>query len=236
MSIKAVLFDLDGTLLPMDQEVFTKAYFKGLCYKLAPMGYESESLIKAIWNGTYAMIKNDGSVLNEECFWREFANIYGEEVRKDEQHFDAFYRNEFQNVKDVCGSEPRVKELISSLKERGVRLALATNPIFPAVATESRVKWCGLAPEDFELITTYENIGFCKPNPEYYREIASRMGLLPEECIMVGNDVGDDMVAKSIGMQVFLLTDCLINKKDEDISAIPQGGFDSLMDYLEKAI
>ncbi len=236
MSIKAVLFDLDGTLLPMDQEVFTKAYFKGLCKKLSPYGYETESLIKAIWNGTYAMIKNDGSISNEDCFWQEFSKIYGRDVRKDEPHFEDFYRNEFQNVKGVCGCNPKAKELIGRLKNKGIRIALATNPIFPSSATESRIAWSGLDVSDFELITTYENIGFCKPNPEYYKEIISRMELLPEECIMVGNDVGDDMVAYGIGMQVFLLTDCLINKNNEDISAFPQGDFDALSEYIEKLL
>ena len=236
MSIKAVLFDLDGTLLPMDQEVFTKAYFKGLCKKLAPYGYEPESLIKAIWNGTYAMIGNDGSISNEDCFWQEFAKLYGRDVRKDEPHFDAFYRNEFQNVKEVCGCNPKAKELIDRLKSKGIRIALATNPIFPLIATESRIAWSGLDVSDFELITTYDNIGFCKPNPKYYKEIINRMELLPEECIMVGNDVGDDMVAQSIGMQVFLLTDCMINKNDADIADFSQGDFDALSEYIEKLI
>ena len=78
MSIKAVLFDLDGTLLPMDQEVFIKAYFKGLSGKLIPLGYAPEQLIDTIWKGTAAMIKNDGSKLNEELFWEVFAGVYGE--------------------------------------------------------------------------------------------------------------------------------------------------------------
>ena len=115
----------------------------------------------------------------------------------------------------------------------GLRVALATNPIFPAVATESRIRWAGLEPEDFELYTTYENIGYCKPNPDYYREIAKRLGVQPEECLMVGNDVTEDMVAQSIGMQVFLLTDCLINKERKDISLYPRGSFLQLLDHIE---
>ena len=50
---------------------------------------------------------------------------------------------------------------------------------------------------------------------------------------MVGNDVGDDMVAQKVGMKVFLLTDCLINKSEEDISKYPNGSFDELMNYIE---
>ena len=210
MAIKAVLFDLDGTLLPMDQEVFIKAYFGGIAAKLAPRGYDPKALIGAIWQGTEDMIKNDGSVTNEEAFWRRFSAIMGENSRKDEPIFEAFYKNEFQAVKNVCGFSEESKIIVDSLKERGIRRILATNPIFPGIATESRVRWAGLEPEDFELITTYENIGFCKPNPKYYEDILARQGLAPDECVMVGNDVGDDMVAEKLGMKVFLLTNDLI--------------------------
>ncbi len=88
-------------------------------------------------------------------------------------------------------------------------------------------------PEDFEFITTYENISFCKPNPDYYREILKRAGLNAGNCLMVGNDVGEDMVAADLGMKVFLLTDCLINKSGTDIEQYPHGGFDDLMEYLK---
>ncbi len=236
MSIKAVLFDLDGTLLPMDQEIFTKAYFKGLATHLAPYGYAPKALIDAIWKGTAAMIKNDGSKSNESAFWDAFAEIFGEQVRADEPHFDKFYRTSFNAVKEICGNSPKVIEIINMLKEKGVTLVLATNPIFPKIATESRIAWAGLAPTDFALYTTYENIGFCKPNPEYFLEITRRIGVAPQECIMVGNDVGDDMIAKSVGMGVFLLTDNLINKSGADISEYPQGDFDALLKFISKSL
>ena len=115
-------------------------------------------------------------------------------------------------------------------------MALATNPIFPAIATNERIRWAGLSTDDFELITTYENIGFCKPNPEYYSEVAERIGVAPEECIMVGNDVDDDMPASKLGMKVFLLTDCLINKSGEDLAKYPHGDFDALFDFINELI
>ena len=119
-------------------------------------------------------------------------------------------------------------EIVRSLKAAGVRVALATNPVFPAIATESRIRWAGLEPEEFELYTTYENIGFCKPNLDYYREILRRMELNAADCLMVGNDVDEDMVAGQLGMEVFLLTDHLINKSGTDINAFPHGSFDDL--------
>lgn len=123
---------------------------------------------------------------------------------------------------------------MAQIKALGCRVALATNPIFPNVATESRIRWAGLEPEDFTLYTTYENTGHCKPNPAYYSEIASRLSVEPENCLMVGNDAQEDTAAALAGMKVFLLTDCLINKDGGDISAYPQGNFEQLLDYVKK--
>jgi HAD superfamily hydrolase (TIGR01549 family) len=232
--IKTVLFDLDGTLLPMDQDVFIKAYFGGLARKLAPYGYETDALIKAIWQGTAMMVKNDGSVLNEVRFWDAFSEIYGEKAREDEKILANFYENEFDLVQNSCGYDKRAREVVDFLKEKGIKTVLATNPIFPPIATEKRVKWAGLDKSDFSFVTNYSNSHYCKPNPNYYKEIFEKLDLDPTECLMVGNDVGEDMVAKTLGASVFLLTPCLINKKNEDISAYPNGDFDDLISYLKR--
>lgn len=230
--ITTVFFDLDGTLLPMEQEAFVKAYLGRMAKKMAPHGYDPEKLTKTIWKGTGAMVMNDGTVLNETVFWNVFDAYFGENSRKDEPLFEEFYRNEFQEVRHNCGFDPRAKDAIREIKAMGLRTVLATNPLFPAIATRSRVRWAGLQPEDFELITTYENSSFCKPNPDYYREILGKLNLQPEECLMVGNDVAEDMVARKLGMQVFLLTDCVINRHGEDIGQFPNGSFPELLSYI----
>ncbi|MBQ8332713.1 MAG: HAD family hydrolase, partial [Clostridia bacterium] len=92
---KAVFFDLDGTLLPMDYDLFIKYYFGALAKKLAPYGYEPDALIQAVWSGTKAMQLNDGGAANETRFWDRFAEILGEDVREQEKNLEDFYRNEF---------------------------------------------------------------------------------------------------------------------------------------------
>lgn len=237
MKKTTILFDLDGTLLPMDNDEFTKGYFKLLVKKLAPHGYEPQKLIDGIWSGTAAMVKNDGTKSNEQAFWETFSEVFGEKALADKPLFDEFYEREFQSAKAICGFNPKAAVAVHTIKEMGYRIALATNPIFPSTATESRISWAGFEPNDFELYTTYENIGYCKPNPEYYREIARRLGVSPEQCLMVGNDVTEDMeAAQKAGMSVFLLTDCLINKERKDISAYPRGSFEQLMDFANKLL
>ena len=233
--IKNILFDLDGTLLPMDQDIFVEAYMRSLSAHMLPYGYDPNALVKSIWGGTAAMVKNDGSMSNEAVFWNFFAGIFGEEAKNDEPKFEEYYRTGFSAVKKACGFLPQAKTTIERLKKEGFCLILATNPIFPPIATNQRVEWAGLSVEDFELITTYDNSRFCKPNLQYYREIFEKLDLNPEECLMVGNDVGEDMIAKSLGCKVFLMTDCLINKANEDFSFYPQGDFEALLQYITRS-
>lgn len=231
--IKNILFDLDGTLLPMDQDKFANGYFSRLVKKLAPLGYEPQKTVDGVWAGTAAMVKNDGGITNEKAFWLKFEELFGKDALCDKPVFDEFYRKEFNYVKSDCGFNPAAAKTVKELKEKGFKLILATNPIFPAVATESRIKWAGLDKGDFELYTTYENSHYCKPNPAYYGEILENLSLEPSECLMVGNDVIEDGAAQKLGIKVFLLTDCLINKKGIDINAYPHGSFKELSEYIK---
>ena len=234
MSVKVVLFDLDGTLLPMDQDKFIKTYFGMLVRSIAPHGYDAELLSDTIWKGTVDMVKNNGEKTNECRFWDRFVSVFGEKALEDMRLFEEFYENEFDKVSASCGFDPMAAVAVRQIKEMGYRVALATQPAFPAAATERRIKWTGLSKDDFELVTTYENSRVCKPNLDYYRDIVNALGVYPEECLMVGNDVSDDMVTERLGMKVFLLTACLINKNGEDIEKYPHGDFSDLVEFVKK--
>ena len=190
--LKAIMFDLDGTLLPMDQDKFVKLYFGGLGKKLEPFGYDPKEVANAVMHGVSSMIKNDGSATNEVVFWNKFSELLGDGVRKYTEVFEDYYRNEFQKVKDTCGFSKQAKEAIIKAIEKGLLVVLATSPMFPKFATESRIRWAGLEPEDFEFYTTYENSRHTKPNLAYYTDICDELGVRPEDCLMVGNDVDDD--------------------------------------------
>ena len=233
MQIKTVFFDLDGTLLPMDQDVFLKTYFGLLTQNLARHGYAPEKLTKAVWGGTKAMIMNDGRATNEQVFWEYFLALFGERAREDVALFEAFYANEFDRARTSCGFSEKAAEVIAKVKQKGLRAVLATNPLFPAVATHARIGWAGLEKDDFDHITTYENSSFCKPNPMYFQEILDKLGLRAQECVMVGNDTSDDLAAEKLGMPVFILTDCLINEKQVDIAKYPHGSFEELIAWIE---
>ena len=233
MQLTTVLFDLDGTLLPMDQDEFIKDYFVRIAHTMAGHGYDPKAFLEALHCGVRAVMENDGSKTNEEIFWEAAVAKFGEKILLDKPLVDRFYETDFAQCKGVCGVDPSAAALVHKLREKGFRVVLATNPVFPALATHRRIRWAGLEPEDFELITTYENASFCKPSLNYYRQILEKLQLQPEDCLMVGNDVGDDMAAAGLGMKVFLLTDCLINRKNEDISRYPYGGFGGLDAFID---
>lgn len=231
--IKYIFFDLDGTMLPMNQDEFIKVYFTELSKRFSPvLGIEPETLIKSVWKATGAMIKNDGKEPNINVFWKVFAKLCGARVLEYLKDFDNFYTNEFNECKSVCKYNPNIPETIKVLKSKGYRLVAATNPLFPAVATNNRLTWAGVSKDDFELVTTYENASSCKPNPAYFKEIMDKLGAEPEQCMMIGNDVDEDILSSgSVGISSYLVTDCLINKEDKDISKFQSGTLRDLLTF-----
>lgn len=230
--LDAILFDLDGTLLPMDNDVFTEGYIKLLAKAVSPLGYEQKSMSYAMWKGVAAMLKNDGRCRNCERFWDSFEETLGIDCRAHIPYFDEFYTKEFHRAIEFTQPTAKARIAVELAKKKADRVVLATNPLFPRVAVVARLSWAGLRPEDFDLITDYENFGTCKPNPAYYREITDTLGIAPDRCLMIGNNAQEDVVAaQAVGMSTFLLDDCLI--PFDPIPQTPQGNFDELIAYLE---
>ncbi len=115
-------------------------------------------------------------------------------------------------------------------------MAVATNPIFPEIALKKRILWAGLDPGDFALVTTYENSHFCKPNPDYYREILEKLDADPAETVMIGNDTAEDLAAQKAGIRTFIITDCLIDKKGVPLDSVPHGDWNAAYVWIAEAI
>ncbi|QWB99548.1 HAD family hydrolase [Mycoplasmatota bacterium] len=220
--IKNYLFDLDGTLLPLNEEEFIEKYMTLIGKKFYELGLDSKEMVRRLWQGTKAMVENNGLRLNEDVFWEIF---YTESNKQDDlkTKLEDFYRNEFNHVFDATSPNDYSKKIIEHLKEKGCNIFLLTNPIFPKVATMRRIKWAGLSPDDFTHITTYENSSYSKPNTKYYQDIIDKFNLKTSETIMVGNDVHEDMVASELGIKTFLVTDCIKNSNNLDYSRFQQG-------------
>lgn len=231
MNRNVILFDLDGTLLPMDLNVFEQAYFAGLCAEMKEL--RPEDIVKSVWDGTKAMFANDGRKSNREVFAEVFTKASNFDFYENEERILKFYQTTFQECEKVCFITDTSKKIIRVLKEKGYRVAVATNPIFPKVATYSRLRWLGLIPEDFELVTTYEECHYAKPNPAYFTEVCERLQIKPEDCVMIGNDVVEDGCAVKLGIEVMLVTDYLITH-GKSADGFWQGTLDDVLKWAEE--
>ncbi len=231
MSYQAILFDMDGTLLPMDNDEFTRTYFGLLIKAVSCHGYTKDTLIPSMWKGVEAMVKNDGTETNESRFWKVFEEIFGSEVYSHIPTFDRFYHTDFHKVKAVTQPTELSKKIVELAHKRAEKVVVATNPLFPACAIDARLSWVDLYPEDFDLVTAYENSHFCKPNPKYYLEICDQLGLDPKKCLMVGNNTRQDIWAAGMaGMDTYLVTDCLI--VEGEMPDCKKGSLSELYEYL----
>lgn len=230
--MKAVLFDLDGTLLPMDMQVFLKAYMEALARKGAALGYNPTELVQVVLAGVEAMVQNDGTMTNEERFWQLFLARCGGERARHVQFFEEFYSREFCELRQHFAPTPLARQAVQIVKEKGYAAVLATNPLFPRMATLERLAWAGLDAADFILITTFEDCRFTKPNLGYYGQILDALGAAPQDCLMVGNDVVEDLAAVQLGMESFLVTDDLVNPQGVDYTLYRHGTRNDLIAYL----
>lgn len=230
--LNTILFDLDGTLAPFQQDEFVRVYFGLLVRRLVPMGYDGEKLVRALWKGVDAMIGNSGAVTNRQVFWECFTQEMGMQALALETILDDFYATDFDGARSCLTARTDRSGLIRSLRRRGYGVVLATNPIFPAVAIETRLGWVGLSQADFDYVTAYENSRRSKPNPGYYRDILDHIGRRGEECFMAGNNPVDDMAALEAGISGYLVTDCIENPGDLPLEDYTHGSFRELEAYL----
>ncbi len=234
--IDTILLDLDGTLLPMDMDRFVKAYVHLLADHFDRCGYNGRHVVRGLWEGMDAMRQNQGARRNAEVFWAAYCRRMGPQGRRDEALFEEFYATDFAKARTVCGDAAQSQALLQWLKDRELDLVLATNPLFPRVATYQRIRWAGLDPRGFRLITTYENAHFCKPSLGYYREILKNLHKKPEQCLMIGNDTTEDLAARELGIPVFLLTDHLLDRAHIDLTDLPHGSYPELQEFLQNIL
>ena len=203
MKIEAVLFDLDNTLIMFDEKKFFETYSKKLYLSFQDL-LSPQEFIQRLLSSTQVMTNNDGTLTNAEFFIHDFAKGLSSDKNELWQRFEYFYQNEFEQFKFLMKPLKNTYEIITSIKDKGFKVIIASNPMFPTNVQLIRLRWAGLAEISFDLITSAENSTFCKPNPDYYSEICEKINIKPENCLMVGNDAFNDMIASKTGMKTYL--------------------------------
>ncbi len=227
-----VLFDLDGTLLPINGEAFEAIYFKGLSSYFLDK-YEPKEFIKLIWTATKAMVLDTSSKTNEEAFMDALQALVNEDITWMQERFNQFYLNEFDQIKIAVTPNPSIQKAVKLLKEKGYRLIIATNPMFPKIAIEKRIEWTGCDRNDFEYVTSFEKNHYCKPQLKFYEEVLSDLNLDASQCLMVGNDINEDMIVSKLNMSTYLITNHVIQDSIIPDSVNYSGNYDDFYQFVK---
>ncbi len=204
--IKAVLFDLDDTLLSNEMATFLPAYLQKLGEHMAEFA-PPERLVAELMAGTQEMLQNRDP---DRTLQQSFADRFYPALEWDEQemlpYFEDFYTWVFPELSRITSPRPEARQALEAAVEAGYELAIATNPLFPRMAIEERLRWAGVPAEryPYSLISSYESFHFAKPHPEYFVELVGRLGLRLAEAAMVGDDAENDILpARSLGVATF---------------------------------
>jgi FMN phosphatase YigB (HAD superfamily) len=211
--IHCVLFDLDGTLVHFEYDDFLKEYFKAITKAVAAL-VEPAQFVEALVFSTEAMIRNeDPSRLNSQVFMEDFFQRVSVPEDTLMPVFGDFYANEFAELKNALGVQPHpeARAMLEFLLQEGYDVVIATNAVFPVEAIIERMRWGGIQGLPYKLITCYETMHFCKPNLKYYEETLEIIGYKPEECLMVGNNMDEDIIAGALGLKTYLIEDFLLD-------------------------
>lgn len=204
LSYEAYLFDLDGTLLDLDFRKFVGAYYELLARKIGHL-IPRETFLAALEHGLRAVFANDGSRTNQEVFFEAFEEMCGPSDERFMKALEEFYEHDFGQLGTHGKPFKDIRDVLYELKNRGKKIALATNPVFPRRAVEHRIEWAGLGGFPFDIITTYETMHATKPSPRYFHEVLEKINTSAERALMVGDDPDLDLPAAAAGIDVVLI-------------------------------
>lgn len=234
MKYKLIMSDLDNTLLPViTQDEFVRIWFSDVAKKFYDRQMNQAVALNAINEGCRAMMLNDGRKRNNEVFYDTAVKKSGYPKEVLEEVLTDYYATTFSNVRKITEENPFAPEIVRLMKEKAEFTAVATMPLFPLSACDTRMRWTGISADQFDLVTSFDQSSYAKPNPLYFQEIIDRFKVKPEQTLMIGNDVKEDMIpCRLIGVDVFLVTDHIITH-DLDYKRFRQGTYEQLVEFLQ---
>ncbi|MCJ7681939.1 MAG: HAD family hydrolase [Candidatus Aminicenantes bacterium] len=208
MPLEVVLIDLDNTLILYDELCFFQMYGRLAADHFSGF-FPPEEWQAYLIESTRSLLRNRGSMTNEQFFLMDLRKRFGDKSGAVEKHLLSFNDGPYEELRQVVAATTGAVDVVDALNRQGFRLVLASNPILPLSLQLRRLEWSGLRKEFFELITHMGNMSYCKPQIEFYRQICDRLDVSPSTCLMVGNDSVNDMAAGHAGLKTYLTTDAL---------------------------
>jgi FMN phosphatase YigB (HAD superfamily) len=201
-----LLLDLDDTLLNTNLQSFVPAYFQALANELSPQ-ITPTVMFRALISGMQKMNESeDFSRTLKEVFDEDFYPQIDVPRGELDSAIENFYDNFFPTLQNLTSPKEGAKEFVEWALIKGYRIAVATDPLLPTKATYHRLRWAGFEPNQFEIVSTFDNFHFSKTHSAYYAEVLGKMGWPDSPILMVGNDVDRDIIpAKKFGIKTFLV-------------------------------
>ena len=231
-----LLFDLDDTLLDNPIETFLPEYTRGLADRLQS-SIDPRVMVPQLMAATKAMVQNlqPGLSLNEvfdEAFYPAL-QIQRQAVQPD---LDKFYAEDFPALQRLTRRFPEAIQSVDDALQRGYRVAVATNPLFPKTAVLQRLVWAGLPADEYpwQSIPCFEDFHFAKPHAEFFAELLGQIGWPDGPVIVVGNDFENDIrPAQQLGLASFWVKDNPLSQAEPDSPRHMSGRLSELMNWLD---
>ncbi|NDJ35598.1 MAG: HAD family hydrolase, partial [Chloroflexi bacterium] len=205
--IKAVLLDLDDTLIRTDTVAFTQRYLEKLGHSLREELAAPPDVIPrlvALYKDIQAT-DNPGETLYERTV-SGLAAITDSAPMSVEAAFARFYADVYPALCESIQVEPAAVPLLERLFAAGYQVVIATNPALPIEAIQQRMAAGCIPAYPFALITSMQTMHFGKPDPAYYEEIRGLLDQRAAEMVMVGDDYHNDIQsAAAAGLHTYHL-------------------------------
>ena len=184
--IKAVIFDLDGTIvnnIPFHAQAFLE--------------FARDKNTHLTVGEYYRKIQGR---INKEIIPTLFGKkLSKEKIKKYASEKEAIYRRLYQNVIPM----PGLFDLFKKIKERGLKLALATSA--PSENVDHVLGKLNIK-DVFDAQVNGDHVNKGKPNPEIYLKTLEKLGVEPKECLVFEDSIPGIRAAKAVGMKVVAIT------------------------------
>lgn len=230
---RALLLDLDGTLIDLDLDRFLERYARLLAGYFAPT-VPPERFGPAFMEAAMRMLTDvEPDRSNGDRFYDHFCARVGIERSWAQEQAQRFYDEAYPSLREMVRPLPAAPRLVESARRRGWRVVLATQPLFPRRAIVERMRWGGLDPDAFDFITDMDAFHACKPHPLFFQELSRAIQVPPARCVMAGNDVHDDLPAANLGISTFLARDFILRADHPAPSPRAEGSLEDLLALVD---
>lgn len=201
--IQAIIFDIEGTFTNLDKAKFMQNYLGILAPRFAHL-LSPDKFSKQLLKSLDTILKDprpEQTVM--QTFFEDFSKATGQSMQTLKPIFDEFYASDFPALRCLVNPDPQGVKAVEIAIQQGFLTAIVSNALMPITAIKEQVRWAGLTPEHFKVITSLETLHYFKSQLSFFREIAEVLGVRPESCLWVSKHI-KDRICQDIGMKMYL--------------------------------